>query len=504
MSAKSDFDENIRNLNDLRYFLQNAPDTFESGERIKRHELPNSEAVSCIRWDEDFLMSGADILRCVVFRFEALGREVVNRAKFEELVFSDLRSLKTNVRARLEEGKSDMLEFLHQYGCIRTKKKQRVFYWYAIPHEKLFLESLERELRRAMIDNAQSDSHRVTVAVRERALSMPYDPMQKVVNQIHQIIMGSPPSHRNILNAAFGYEDIVAPSVYAGRHAGQPVGQPPSQMAGQPSSQTAGQSPIHTTGQPPPQKSGQLPPQAASQPYSVQYTTHPGSYTPHGGYTPHQSYTAPAGYAHQGGVTYLHQPHSDSHLYRSSPRKHSGIDELALAASAARRNPGAPFVVSPHPMLRPQPDASSLGHPQPLITHPVISVSPQSSLLGTQPPSAQPPSAQPPSAQPPSAQSLSTQPSSTQSLSTQPSSTQPPSTLISPQMSPPPPPSSSPLGAPPPGLAAQPPLSYPGSLAHLPGLYANPSDNERLPSIHDVLPPHALDLDGLSGRKRSS
>lgn len=199
----SPFQETVSQLNALRNFLRTAPSQFGPGDRIRHHELPNSDIISCVKWDDDFFISGTDILRCIIYRFQALGREVIKRAKFEEFVFSDLRSLKTNVRVRLEEGKSDLLVFLHDNGCIRTKKKQRVFYWDAVPHDQLFLDTLERELRRAVID-FKNEEQRVSVAVREPALSMKFDPLHKVGYQIENIMTTTPYDQKEIVAAVFG------------------------------------------------------------------------------------------------------------------------------------------------------------------------------------------------------------------------------------------------------------------------------------------------------------
>lgn len=193
----------VNQLNALRNFLRTAPSQFRPGDRIRHHELPNSDVISCVKWDNDFFISGTDILRCIIYRFQALGREVIKRAKFEEFVFSDLRSLKTNVRVRLEEGKSDLLVFLHDNGCIRTKKKQRVFYWDAVPHDQLFLDTLERELRRAVIDS-KNEEQRVSVAIREPALSLKFDPLHKVGYQIENIMTTTPYDQKEIVAAVFG------------------------------------------------------------------------------------------------------------------------------------------------------------------------------------------------------------------------------------------------------------------------------------------------------------
>lgn len=87
-------------------------------------------------------------MRALAFRFEAFGRPVKTAMvkKFEEGVFSDLRNLKPGEDAALEKpkvstrvasgvhaadatGQSEFLDLLFKYGCIRTQKKQKVFYW---------------------------------------------------------------------------------------------------------------------------------------------------------------------------------------------------------------------------------------------------------------------------------------------------------------------------------------------------------------------------------------
>lgn len=79
-------------------------------------------------------------MRALVFRFEAFGRPVTNPKKFEEGVFSDLRNLKPGTDACLEEPKSAFLELLFKQGCIRTQKKQKVFYWCVFTFESPFLQ----------------------------------------------------------------------------------------------------------------------------------------------------------------------------------------------------------------------------------------------------------------------------------------------------------------------------------------------------------------------------
>ncbi|KAJ7127959.1 STE like transcription factor-domain-containing protein, partial [Mycena epipterygia] len=79
---------------------------------------------------------------------QAFARPVRNMKKFEEGVFSDLRNLKPGADACLEEPNSPFLDLLFKYQCIRTQKKQKVFYWFSVPHDRLFFDALERDLKR--------------------------------------------------------------------------------------------------------------------------------------------------------------------------------------------------------------------------------------------------------------------------------------------------------------------------------------------------------------------
>jgi transcription factor STE12 len=72
---------------------------------LNRFLLPSGEYVSCVLWAGLYHITGTDIVRALVFRFEAFGRPVINMKKFEEGVFSDLRNLKPGTDACLEEPK---------------------------------------------------------------------------------------------------------------------------------------------------------------------------------------------------------------------------------------------------------------------------------------------------------------------------------------------------------------------------------------------------------------
>ena len=118
-------------------------------------------------------------MRCLSFRFQAFGRPVKNSKKFEEGIFSDLRNLKSGTDASLEEPKSPFLDFLYKNNCIRTQKKQKVFYWYSVPHDRLFLDALERDLKREKMGQEAT-----TAAVNEPALSFEFDSSQSLFEQL--------------------------------------------------------------------------------------------------------------------------------------------------------------------------------------------------------------------------------------------------------------------------------------------------------------------------------
>ncbi|KAL1872018.1 hypothetical protein VTK73DRAFT_1720 [Phialemonium thermophilum] len=169
----------LQQVDNLKYFLISAPVDWQPDQYIRRFLLPTGEYVSCVLWNNLFHISGTDIVRCLSFRFQAFGRPVKNSKKFEEGIFSDLRNLKSGTDASLEEPKSPFLDFLYKNNCIRTQKKQKVFYWYSVPHDRLFLDALERDLKREKMGQEAT-----TVAVSEPAISFQYDSSQSLYEQL--------------------------------------------------------------------------------------------------------------------------------------------------------------------------------------------------------------------------------------------------------------------------------------------------------------------------------
>ncbi|KAJ6164461.1 hypothetical protein N7470_003133 [Penicillium chermesinum] len=169
----------LQQVDNLKYFLLSAPVDWQPDQLIRRFLLPTGDYVSCVLWSNLFHISGTDIVRCLAFRFQAFGRPVKNSKKFEEGIFSDLRNLKAGTDATLEEPKSAFLDFLYKNNCIRTQKKQKVFYWYSVPHDRLFLDALERDLKREKMGQEAT-----TQAVSEPAMSFEFDSSQSLYEQL--------------------------------------------------------------------------------------------------------------------------------------------------------------------------------------------------------------------------------------------------------------------------------------------------------------------------------
>lgn len=187
----------------LAHFLAAAPAFVMSDQGIAQLRLSPRESISCVRWNNRFYITGTDIVRILTYRFQLFGRDVENRKKFEEGIFSDLRNLKTGIAASLENPRSELLEFLYAQHCVRTKKKQKVFFWDAVNHDKMFLETLERELKKDSAykiamnlflnrpnvgGNPPPSSSATTLPVREPALSFIYDSNLTLEEQLFRLI----------------------------------------------------------------------------------------------------------------------------------------------------------------------------------------------------------------------------------------------------------------------------------------------------------------------------
>lgn len=169
--VSEDIKESLRLIEDLKFFLATAPANWQDNQVIRRYYLNNDEGfVSCVFWNNLYFITGTDIVRCILYKFQHFGRTITDRKKFEEGIFSDLRNLKAGEDAVLENPKLDFLEFLYKNSCLRTQKKQKVFYWFNVPHDKLMADALERDIKKERMGQVPT-----SVALREPALLFHYE-----------------------------------------------------------------------------------------------------------------------------------------------------------------------------------------------------------------------------------------------------------------------------------------------------------------------------------------
>lgn len=177
--SNDNLQERLQKIDEVKYFLGTAPNNWEPSQQVHAFPLATGESISCVLWNDLFHVTGTDIVRCLLYRFHLFGRPVTNLKKFEEGVFSDLRNLKPGMDASLEEPKSEFLEMLYKNNCIRTQKKQKVFFWFSVPHDRLFLDALERDLKRENLGQEPT-----SVAIAEPATSLSLDTTQELFDQL--------------------------------------------------------------------------------------------------------------------------------------------------------------------------------------------------------------------------------------------------------------------------------------------------------------------------------
>lgn len=102
-------------VEELGRFLACAPfAAYTTGERspdrvFNQHILGNGEAISCVVWNGSHFITLTDIERVVTARLYAIGRQVVDRRKLQEIITSFLRNLKVNSGYILEHSKVSTL-----------------------------------------------------------------------------------------------------------------------------------------------------------------------------------------------------------------------------------------------------------------------------------------------------------------------------------------------------------------------------------------------------------
>jgi uncharacterized Zn-finger protein len=101
----------------------------------------SNEFISSFYWNEDYYISVIDILKITKFQLKLLGYKIIKQKKFEGYIFSILRSIKN---FKCETSNSKLLNLMYIGNCIRTQKKQKIFYWNNFPHEEIFYEFLDK------------------------------------------------------------------------------------------------------------------------------------------------------------------------------------------------------------------------------------------------------------------------------------------------------------------------------------------------------------------------
>ncbi|KAG7195324.1 homeodomain transcription factor ste12 [Scheffersomyces spartinae] len=207
--SSPDILESLRLIEDLKFFLATAPANWHENQVIRRYYLNHDEGfVLCVFWNNLYFITGTDIVRCIVYKFEHFGRKIIDRKKFEEGIFSDLRNLKIGTDAILEAPRSEFLEFLFKNSCLRTQKKQKVFFWFNVPHDKLTADALDRDLKKEKLGQKAT-----TVAVNEPALLFSYDEDKPFLNQLEE--------HLKAQNAKYK-RDIQTPATVTISNGGGP------------------------------------------------------------------------------------------------------------------------------------------------------------------------------------------------------------------------------------------------------------------------------------------
>lgn len=89
--------------------------------------------ITCVRWKGNCYISGPEIFKIQMALYRLNHKKSVPRPKrFEEIILTQLRSLKEGQDFILEDAGSEMIKFFHKLGAIRTHKRQKIFLWDSI------------------------------------------------------------------------------------------------------------------------------------------------------------------------------------------------------------------------------------------------------------------------------------------------------------------------------------------------------------------------------------
>lgn len=119
---------------------------------LARYRLPATlEHIHCVLWEGQYLMTSCDIIKVLRVLVRAGGHGQADR-KFKESVFSALRRYRPGLECQVELAHSRLLLWLQQHGCIRTIKRQRMYYWHKVDVFGLADEIRQRAVRRPALD----------------------------------------------------------------------------------------------------------------------------------------------------------------------------------------------------------------------------------------------------------------------------------------------------------------------------------------------------------------
>jgi hypothetical protein len=145
----------------LQRFVDVAPTMATEHQAMAYYQLDEQTRIACVNWKGRLFITGTDIVRYLTSRYEQFtGYPPINIKKFEEGVFSDLRRLSPPQDCHLETTRSDFLVHLFNADRVRSKKKQKVFFWASFARcvNALFCDCIERELARIEMANASGMS----------------------------------------------------------------------------------------------------------------------------------------------------------------------------------------------------------------------------------------------------------------------------------------------------------------------------------------------------------
>lgn len=141
-------------LQSLGSFIAHVNENWQPDEECRRFDVFR-ESITCALWNGEGVVSGVDVCKIImaIYRLNHMGEYPRDRRKFEEGIVSDLRNLRVNEEAFLEDAGSPLLRFLFLINSVRTHKRQKVFKWNAVPFQRLYGDALDRE-RRAATSNS--------------------------------------------------------------------------------------------------------------------------------------------------------------------------------------------------------------------------------------------------------------------------------------------------------------------------------------------------------------